>query len=349
MSRCEIPGVICTVAGNGSSLFDGDGKAATDTALYFPFSVIFDPRGHPLILDWNNLRLRRINPDGRIETIMGNDSEAYPVNGALAKDTSLHHTSDVCFDSVGQGYLAGHHIPIVFRVGVDGRVATIAGTERVGYAGDGGPALQAEMGIPFGIVALDDGSYYVSDSQFHVIRFVDTAGIIHTVAGTGIAGYSGEGGLAVAAPLHEPRRMQRRGDGSLYFCDTGNHVVRRIRPDGTIEAIAGNGASPGYDGDGGLATAAHLDMPTDLRFAPNGDLYIADSGNNVIRRVDGDGVISTVVGSGEPGFRGDNGDARFAELRSPYGITFAPDGTLWITDTFNHRVRRVAAFLSLYP
>lgn len=349
MNRCELPGVICTVAGTGSSFFDGDGKPAAETSLYFPFTVIFDAQLHPLILDWNNLRLRRINADGRVETIMGNDVEAAPVEGALAKDTSLHHTSDAGFDSAGQLYLAGNHAPIVFRVGVDDRVHTIAGDGTVGYAGDEGPALHAQMGIPFGVLALDDGSYYVSDTQFHVIRYVDPTGTIHTVAGTGTAGYAGDGGAAIDAQLNEPRRMRRGADGGLYFCDASNHVVRRIGVDGFIQTIAGSGATAGYDGDGGPAVAALLDTPSDLRFAANGDLYVADSGNNIIRRVDTGGIISTVVGSGDAGFRGDGRDARFAQLRSPYGITLARDGSLWVADTFNHRIRRVAGFLSLYP
>lgn len=339
--------MICTVAGNGSSLFDGDGKLASETSLYFPFSVTFDPQGQPLILDWNNLRLRRINADRRIETIMGNDTEAFPIEGALAKDTSLHHSSDLCFDGAGRMYLAGHHIPIVFRVGLDQRVHTIAGTQTVGYSGDGGPALQAQLGVPYGVVARDDGSFLVSDSQFHVVRSVDGDGMIRTLAGTGTAGFSGDHGPASLAQLHEPRRMRLAADGSLYICDTSNHAIRRIGADGVITTIAGIGTVAGYDGDGGLATAALLDSPSDLRLAPNGDMYIADSGNNVIRRIDPDGIISTVVGTGDPGFRGDTRDASFAQMRSPYGITLAPDGSLWIADTFNHRIRRVAGFLEL--
>ncbi len=347
VDRCATPGVICTVAGNGNSLFDGDGKPATETSLYFPFSITFDAQGRPLILDWNNLRLRRINADGRIQTIMGNDTEAFPVEGALAKDTSLHHSSDLCFDGAGRMYLAGHHIPIVFRVDLDQSVRTIAGTQTVGYSGDGGPALQAQMGVPYGIVARDDGSFLVSDSQFHVVRSVDAGGTIRTMAGTGTAGFSGDLGPASLAQLHEPRRLRLASDGSLYVCDSGNHVIRRIATDGIITTIAGIGAALGYDGDGGLATEAHLDTPTDLRLAPNGDMYIADSGNNVIRRIDAEGIISTVVGTGDPGFRGDTRDASFAQMRSPYGITLADDGSLWIADTFNHRIRRIAGFLGL--
>lgn len=349
MNRCETPGIICTVAGNGESGFNGDGKPAKETSLYFPFAVLFDAEANPLVLDWNNLRLRRINPDGRIETIMGNFIEAFPVEGALAKDTSLHHTSDIAFDSAGQMYLAGHHIPIIFRVGLDDRVHTIAGTEVVGNDGDEGPALMARLGIPFGVLPLDDGSFYFSDAEFHVIRFVDAAGIIHRFAGSGVGGYSGDGGPATEARLLEPRRMRWGSDGGLYFCDAGNHVVRRVGSDGVIQTIAGTGTVSGYDGDGGLATGALLDTPADLRFAPNGDLYVADSGNNVIRRIDSQGIISTVVGTGDAEFRGDGRNATFANMRSPLGITLAPDGSLWIADTFNQRVRRVAGFLSLYP
>jgi len=342
---CAVAGVICTTAGTGISAFDGDGKPALRTSFYLPIQVTFDRAGRPLILDWNNLRLRRLDADGTIETIMGMDFEGFPENGALAKDTSLHHASDVELDAVGQIYVAGNHVPVVFRVGTDDRVLVVAGTEDVGNDGDGGPALQATLDTPFGVLPAQDGAFYVSDAGAHVIRFVDAAGIIHTVAGSGTAGYSGDGGPGVAAQLNGPTRMRLDGAGNLYICDTDNHVIRRLDTGGVISTFAGTGTA-GYSGDGGPAALAQLNLPYDMVFAPGGDIYVADSGNNVIRRIDRQGVVTTVVGDGTAGFAGDRGEAASCALKFPMSLAFAADGSMWIPDTFNQRVRRVALFLS---
>lgn len=340
---CDVPGIICTVAGTGLSLFDGDGRPALETSFYYPLDVLFDAEGRPLILDWNNLRLRRLNHDGTIETVMGGDTEDFPEDGALARDTPLHHPTDFEVDALGNMIVAGNHVPVVFRVGVDERVFTLAGTTEFGNDGDGRPAREARLTEPFGVAPDDGGGFYLSDATANVIRHVDAAGIIRAVAGTSERGYAGDDGPAGEALLDSPTRLKLDIDGDLYFCDTGNHAVRRIR-DGRITTVAGTGA-PGYAGDGGPATEARLNAPYDLRFSPAGDLYIADTGNNVIRRLDAGGVITTVVGTGVRAFGGDEGDGVEAELNRPSAIEFTEDGSLWIADTFNQRVRRVARFL----
>ncbi|MGE0519987.1 MAG: hypothetical protein AB7N53_03975 [Candidatus Binatia bacterium] len=337
-------GTICTVAGTGRSQFNGDGKPALETSLYFPIDIAFERAGLPLILDWNNLRLRRVKADGTVETIMGNGFEDFPMDGALASDTPLHHASDIEYDTTGNLLVAGDHVPVVFRVGTDDRVFTVAGTVEYGYAGDGGPALEAQLSTPFGVLPDTTGGFYISDVDAHVIRYVDAAGIITTVAGTGERGYSGDGGIGTAAQLGGPARLKIGPDGDLYFCETRNHVIRRLRPDGVIATFAGTGER-GYSGDGGPASAARFDGPYDLRFGPNGDLYVADTGNNVIRRIDGNGVVTTVVGDGEPRFAGDGGPAAASSLRRPSALIFDAEGSMWIADTSNHRVRRVYRFL----
>jgi len=330
------------------SLFDGDGRPALETSFYFPIDLLFDAQGRPLIIDWNNLRVRRINADGKVETVMGNGFEDFPSDGAPAIETPLHHASDIEFDPQGRLLVAGDHVPVVFRVDVDQRVFTVAGGFDYGYSGDGGPALDAELSTPFGVMPDAIGGFYVSDADAHVVRYIDPAGIIHTAAGTGERGYSGDGGPGNEAQLAGPSRMRFGPDGALYFCETRNHVVRRLRADGTIDTFAGTGER-GYTGDGGLATAATFNGPYDLRFAPGGDLYVADTGNNVIRRIDAAGIVTTVVGTGEPAYSGDGGPASLASLRRPSSVFFAPDGSLWISDTSNHRVRRVSGFLPPEP
>ena len=306
--------------------------------------MIFDGQGRPLIIDWNFLRIRRIDSDGTVETIMGKDYEGTPVDGALATDTPLHHASDIAFDLEGNLYVAGDHVPVVFRVGLDQRVFIVAGTADVGNDGDGGAALHAKLNSPFGVLPDVDGGFYIADVGANVIRYVNRNGVIHTVAGNATRGYSGDGAPALQAQLNGPTRMQFGPDGSLYFCDTNNHVIRHIDANGMITTVAGKGLS-GYSGDDGPATQARLNTPYDLRFAPNGDLYIADTSNSVIRRVDHSGTITTVVGSRTAGFAGDFGAAQTCQLNRPSGINFAADGSMWISDTFNNRIRRVAQFL----
>jgi hypothetical protein len=339
------PGTICTVAGTGQAQYDGEGRLAGDISLYFPIDIEFQPDGRPLIMDWNNLLLRRLEPTGILSTVMGIPFvETFPINDVLAKDTSLHHASDVEFDADEQLYLAGDHVPVVFRVENDDRVQIVAGKEEFGNGGDGGPALDATMTKPYGVLPDGDGGLYISDVDSNVVRYVDPDGTIHTVAGTGEQGYAGDGGLATEAKIAGPSRLRLGPDGSVYFCETKSHVVRRLLPDGTIDTFAGTGVR-GYSGDGGAAGAAQLNAPYDIRFAPNGDAYIADTNNNAIRRVDAGGVNTTVAGTGEPGFGGDGGPVAQAVLRRPSSLTFDGNGSMWIADTSNHRVRRVWRFL----
>jgi hypothetical protein len=341
--NCEAPGTICTVAGTGRATFDGDGKEASATSLYYPWAVSFDAQQQPLILDANNLRLRRIGFGGLVQTVMGTGIEAYPEEGALASQTPLHHASDIKVDAHGRWLLAGNHVPLVYQVGEDGRVHIVAGTTEVGNDGDGGPATAARLTTPFGVWPDGAGGFYVADLDAHVIRYVNASGTISTVAGSGVPGYSGDGGPATAARLNGPARVQLDRNGNLYFVEVKNHVLRRVRADGVIETVAGNGRR-GFAGDGGPARLAQFDSPYDLVIAPTGDILVVDTGNSRIRKVGRNGIITTVAGNGVTGFTGDGGDPRSCALNRPVGAALAPDGSLWIADTFNNRVRRIAGF-----
>jgi sugar lactone lactonase YvrE len=243
-------------------------------------------------------------------------------------------------------YVAGNHVPLVFRVSTDDRVEVVAGGETFGYSGDGGPAIAAELTAPFGVIPDGAGGFYFSDIELHVVRYVNAEGTIQTVAGNGERGYSGDGGSGTLAQLNGPTRLRLDAQGRLLICDTNNHVIRRLDPDGNLSTLVGTGTL-GHTGDGGPATAARLNKPYDVRFSPAGNLYIADTGNNVIRRVDAAGNISTVVGTGTSGFSGDEGDAAVCRLNGPSGVIFDAEGAMWISDTFNERVRRVAGFLDV--
>jgi sugar lactone lactonase YvrE len=327
------------------SVFDGDGRPAIETSFYFPLDVEFNTAGRPLILDFNNLRVRRIDEDGLVWTYIGTDFEDYPINGAPVSQTALHHSSDLAYDSQGRLYVAGDHAPIVFRVNVDDRVELLAGNGDFGNDGDDGPALAARLTTPYGVAPDPRGGFYVSDLDAHVIRHVDAAGVISTVVGTGVRGYSGDNGPGRSAQISGPTRLALDADGRLYICDTGNHCIRRLELDGTVTTFVGTGTI-GYSGDGGPATGAQLSAPYDAKFGPDGAMYIADTGNNVIRRVQ-DGVIRTFVGSGSAGFSGDSDDARTCALNGPSSVTFAADGSLWVSDTFNQRIRRIAQAMTL--
>ncbi len=246
----------------------------------------------------------------------------------------VHHGYRSADATLHRGDGSRHH-----AVRLGGGVDTVAGTGAAGYGGDG-PATQAWLYNPYDITLGPDGSLYIADTGNHRIRRVGPDGIITTVVSTGGSGDGGDGGPATQARLNQPRGLALGPDGSLYIADNGNHRVRRVGPDGIITTVAGTGAS-GYSGDGGSATQAQLGYPTGIALGPDGSLYIADAGNNRVRRVGPDGIITTVAGTGALGHGGDGGPATQAQLGYPTGIALGPDGSLYIADRNNSRIRRV--------
>lgn len=223
-----------------------------------------------------------------------------------------------------------------------GNITTVAGPGVAGTPGDGGPANQAYIPTPIGVTALPDGGYLIAHQGDPAIRRVLPDGTITTVAGNGVAGYSGDGGPATSASLNAPSAAVPTPDGGYLIADPNNNVVRRVAPDGTISTVAGVAASgAGFGGDGGPATSALLSFPFDVAFMPDGSYLIADKDNARIRRVDTKGTISTVAGGG--GALGDGGPATSANLTEPSAITPTPDGGYLIGDANGNRVRKVAA------
>jgi streptogramin lyase len=213
-----------------------------------------------------------------------------------------------------------------------GMVRVVAGTGTAGYAGDGGPALQAELRDPFGIIRGPDGALYVCEFNGHVVRRIDDKGTITTVAGNGTPGYSGDGGPAVKAQLNKPHEIRFGPDDALYISDMSTHTIRRVDlRSGVISTFAGTGKA-GFSGDGGPATAAQLKDPIAIQFGPDGKLYVCDIGNNRIRAVDpGTGIITTVCGSGKKEATPDG--AAFSPdtpLNGPRTIDFDREGRAWI-------------------
>ena len=224
-------------------------------------------------------------------------------------------------------------------------ITTVAGNGLDFYAGDGGPATNANLRTPTTLAFDTAGNSYIADSHNEVVRKVDTNGIITTVAGNGSQGYSGDGGTATAAAMATPVGIAVDALGNYYISDNWNQHIRKVDFNGIITSVAGIGTGfpdgAGYSGDGSAATNASIAWPCGVALDMTGNLYIADSGNNRIRRVDTNGIMTTVAGNGTNGFFGDGGIATNASLNNPQGVTVDSSGNLFVADTSNNRVRKV--------
>jgi sugar lactone lactonase YvrE len=222
-----------------------------------------------------------------------------------------------------------------------GTIVTVAGNGGGGYSGDGGPATKAEIGSAHGLAIDAAGNVYICQFALSVVRKISVDGTITTVAGTGTAGYSGDGGLATKAQLSFPHDVAVDGAGNLYIAEAGNNRVRKVGTDGIITTIVGTGAA-GSSGDGGPATAAQVNSPAGLTVDRENNLYIAEFFGHRIRRVSPNGIITTVAGTGQAGYSGDNGPAIQAQLNSPEGMVIDAEGNLLFTDMLNNLVRKVS-------
>ena len=223
-----------------------------------------------------------------------------------------------------------------------GNLTTVAGDASWVYNGDGQAATVSNIFLPQGVVTDANGNIFISDSTNNRIRRVDAvSGKISTLAGTGAPGYTGDGGIGTVAEVNQPSGLTIDGAGNLYFSDTGNSVIRRLDAvTGFISTVAGNGIQ-GYAGNGAAATAAEVSLPQGVSFDPSGNMYIADTGNNVVRQVNTSGIISTIAGNGVQGFAGDGGSATAAELNQPWSTLMSNSGALLIADFNNNRIRQV--------
>jgi trimeric autotransporter adhesin len=335
--RMVSGGTISTFAGNGAPEFSGDGGLATAASLNQPMGVAVDAAGNVYIADTGNNRIRMVTK-GTIATLAGDGVPGFS-NGVSATTAALQFPQGVAVDSKGNVFIADTANNCIREVS-GGTIATVAGTTSPtpGFSGDGGPATSASLSSPQGVAVDSGGNVYIADTGNGRIRKV-SGGTIATIAGSGSFRFSGDGNPANAATLSDPQRVAVDSQGNVYIADTGNNRVRRVSG-GTIATVAGNG-NQGFSGDTGLATAASLNSPLGLTVDSSGNLYIADTGNNRVRMVTPTGIITTVAGSGKPGFAGDGGTATTAFLNQPSGVAVDPTGNLYIADKLNNRIRIV--------
>ncbi len=347
--RIAPDGTVAKVAGSGYAGYGGDGAPAISAGLNEPEGVAVDASGYLYIADTFNNRVRRVAADGSIATFVANGYPGFSGDGGPAAGATLFFPTDVAVDAAGSLYIADLGDSRIRKVAA-GIITTIAGGTALAPAADGFAATSIRLSGPTGLAVDAAGNVYIAEGSIgsgsgltegdYRIWRVSTNGMLASVAGDGLNSFSGDAASASRAQLNTPSGMALDAAGNLYFADTMNHRVRRISPGGTIATVAGN-ALPGFSGDGGPATLAELNTPTAVAVDPQGNLYIADSGNNRVRKVTTDGTVTTFAGNGNAALFGDGGPALAAALHGPRGVAFDAAGNLYIADTQNHCVRMV--------
>jgi len=325
-------------AGTGAAGFSGDGGAANAAQLTAPLDLAVDPSGGFYIAD--QTRVRQVASNGTIGTIAGDDYLHAIGDGSNATAALLYLPAAVALDSLGNLFIGDTGTQRARSVSPAGIVSTAAGTGVASPGADATVAAATTLMNPMGVAVDQFGNLLIAEMGAHRIREVSTGGRIYTIVGTGVAGLGPESMPAIETQLRAPRGLCLDRTGALYVVDTANHRVLRVPPGGLVTTAAGNGAS-GAGGDGGPARLAQLNQPTACTLDSAGNLYIADTWNHRIRRVDATGAIATVAGAGVAGGSGDEGPATAALLSAPQGVAADDNGNIYISDTGNSRIRLV--------
>jgi trimeric autotransporter adhesin len=337
--KMDAGGTLTLVAGNSRGGHSGDGGPAVAAQLNQPQGIAIDKSGNIYIADSANNRVRIVTPDGLINNFAGDGNAAYAGDNGPAVHAELYRPTGLAVDSSGNLYIADSGSFVVRKITTDGNIATFAGNNLRGFAGDGGSAVGAQLSEPEDVAVDSSGNVYIADTDNNSVRKVDSSGNITTVAGNQTSGFSGDNGSAVAAQLNRPVGVAVDSSGNLYISDYMNSRIRKVAS-GNISTVTGNG-NFGFAGDGSSAAGAQLTNPLGIALDSSGSLYLADLWSYRIRKVSS-GNISTVAGNGTVSYSGDGGPAAAAQLNLPAGVAVDGSRNLYIADTNNHRVRKVA-------
>lgn len=340
---------IDTVAGTGKAGYAGDGGAAAAALLNQPFHCDVDEQDNLYIADAFNHSIRKVNrKTGVITTVAGSGKKGYSGDGAAANQATMNEPYAVVADRDGSLYIVDRLNAVIRRVSPQGIITTLAGTGKKDYGGDGGRASEAMLREPNDCCPDGKGGLLIADVGDWRIRRVDLkTGLITTFAGTGRAkgkvdrSQIGDGGPATKAVIVGARAVCVDGQGNTFICEREGNAIRRVDAKGNITTLAGTGAK-GFSGDGGAALKATFNGPKAIRCDRQGNLYIVDTENHAIRKIDAKTQVVTTVAGGHKGGDGDGGDATKAGLARPHGCVIDSKGILYIADSENHRVRRVS-------
>ncbi len=339
--------VITTAVGKGGQAYSAGSDPSRQPTLNNPFDVAFDRSGNLYLSDTFNHSVLKVDAKTQaITRVAGDGHRGFLGDGGPATSARMDEPYGIVLDSENNLFIADRLNRRVRKVdGKTGVMSTVAGDGSKAFSGDGGPAAKAGLVEPNG-VALDASgkTLFIADVADHRVRAIDlTTGLIRTYAGTGKGRHEGDGGPAISASIAGARAVEVGPDGTVYVLERQGNALRAIDPKtGTISLVAGTGAK-GNSGDGGPALKATFNGPKELAVDPAGNLFIVDTENQTIRRIDiKTGIITTIAGNGRVGGGGDGGPATAAGLARPHGVAVGPDGSVYIGDTENHRIRKVA-------
>jgi sugar lactone lactonase YvrE len=321
---------------------------ATTVPLVLPSAITLDAQGNLYLAETANHVVRKVDSSGHITVVAGTGTQGYGGDGGPATAALLDSPQGLAVDARSL-YIADTHNHRIRKVDLtSGTITTIAGNSSAASDGDAGLATAATLDAPTALALDNEGNIYLADVRSHRIRKISAAGFITTIAGTGAQGFDGDGAIAVASLLDSPEGLAIDSSGNLYIADSHNHRVRRIETStGAITTVAGTGAA-GFSGDSGSAVTAALSLPQGLTIDPQGNVYLADTANHRVRRIDAThGTISTIAGEGTQAFAGDGGPAAAANLDSPRSAVVSDAGSLVIADTGNRRIREIMSDASL--
>lgn len=343
---------ISTIVGGGTGGGTdgyGTGLPATNATLGNFAGIACDLSGNLYIADKDRQIIRKVDRiTGVINTIAGNGTAGFSGDGMPATGAKINNPGWISFDSHGNLFFTDRANHRVRKVDVSGIITTVAGIGTASFSGDGFPATAAGLNAPQGLCIDRHDNIYIADNGNKRVRKITTSGIISTIAGTGTAGYSGDGGPAISAEMQSAYGISTDTTGNVFFADWNGDRVRKVAiATGIISTIAGNGVFT-YTGDGVAAVASGVD-PFDVTVDDTGNIFIADYTNNRIRKVNATGIISTVAGNGTTGYSGDGGAAMSAAINRPAGVKFDVCRNLLLSDNENHRVRKVSLFSYTTP